>query len=112
MKNKGYTVIELLIVIVVVGVISFTAINKASYAFSEEVEELEELEIQKQKLIENQAANYGESNKDLFDESNTIYIRVKDLIEGNYLKESFSSNGEQKIKIVLDDDKVSAYLEK
>lgn len=120
MKNKnGYTIIELMIVIVVVGVLAFAAINKASYAFSDNNEALKELEKQKTTLIENAAIRYGEEHMDIFEESKTTYIRVTDLIENNYLlvdedgnisKEAVDNN--QKIELVFKDDKVSAHLEK
>lgn len=121
MKNKdGYTIIELMIVIVVIGIFAFVTINKASYAFSDNSEVLKELEEQKTALIETAAEKYGNEHMDVFEESNSTYIRVTDLIEGNYLlldengniAGDSNINKSQKIALTLKDDKVSAHLEK
>ncbi len=116
MKNKrGYTIVELIIVIAVVGVLSFLAINKASYAFSDKVEAEEQLINQRIKLIELQASKYGEDHKDLFDESNTAYIRVIDLIDNNYMlttADNYEEYKNHKIKLMLNGDKVESKLEK
>jgi len=117
MKNKnGYTIIELIVVIAVVGIFAFVAINKASYAFSDNVEATKELEKQKTNLIENAAVKYGEDNKDsLFEESSSTYIRVIDLLDNNYLLTSTDKasefDGNQKIQLVLKDEKIEAHLE-
>lgn len=113
MKNKnGYTVIELMVVIAVVGVFAFVAINKASYAFSDKVDAENELLNQKVKNIETQAKRYGEENLELFEEGKTIYIRVKDLIDNNYLENNgYSIDENKKIELVLKDKKVKAHLE-
>lgn len=114
MKNKrGYTVVELIVLIAVVGVISFVAINKASYAFSDNAEAEKTLSLQIEKTIETQAIRYGEDHLELFEDSHTVYIRVLDLKENNYLLNSSTDIDEnQKIELILKNDKVSAYLEK
>ncbi|MBQ6687536.1 MAG: prepilin-type N-terminal cleavage/methylation domain-containing protein [Bacilli bacterium] len=117
-NNKGYTVVELIIVIAVVGIFAFVAINKASYAFSEDIIANEHLVEQKIKLIENQAIKYAEENSEIFGDSDTAYIRVMDLIDANYILDSdfFENNKDvtksQKIKIVNIDNKIKAHLEK
>lgn len=113
-NNRGYTVVELIVVILVVGVIAFVCINKASYAFSDQEIAVTELMEQKIELIEKQAIKYGEDNKDLFEESKTIYIRLIDLIENKYLLNNSDSeiNNNQKIKLEYKDDKVIATVEK
>lgn len=117
-NNKGYTVLELIIVIAVVGVFAFVAINKASYAFSEDIIANEQLVEQKIKMIEKQAIKYAEEHIEVFEDSNTAYIRVVDLIDANYILDSefFENNKEvnknQKIKLVNKDDKIKVSLEK
>lgn len=114
MKNqRGYTVVELIVVIAVVGIFSFAAINKASYAFSDNTEATKELEKQKALMVENAAVIYGEEKKEeLFSDTSTIYIRVKDLKEQGYLFTSDEIiNDDQKIKLELKEDKVKVYLE-
>ena len=119
MKNKnGYTIIELIIVIAVVGIVGFVFLNKASYAFSDRVEAEENLIIQKTKNVEMQAIKYGEDHKGLFEETKTTYIRVIDLIEENYIESQESEDlttsisDNSKIELKLIDEKVSASLVK
>lgn len=113
-NNNGYTIAELMIVIVVVGVLAFVGINSASYAFSDREAAKAELKNSRIELIEKQAVLYGEANKSLFKENDTTYIRVIDLVNNNFLVSNDESvvGNNQKIKLVLKDDKVEAFLEK
>lgn len=114
-NNRGYTVIELIVVIAVVGVFAFITINKASYAFSDNTGVDSNIVLQKTELIEKQAVLYAKDNEEIFENTHTTYIRVQDLINNNYLlatyseDENFDSN--QKIKLVLKDDNIEAHLE-
>lgn len=121
MKNKdGYTIVELIIVIVVIGIFAFVTINKASYAFSDNTEVLKELEEQKTALIETAALKYAKEHKEVFGDANKTYIRVSDLIKENYLlldadgnvSGDSNINKSQKIALTLKDEKVTAHLEK
>ena len=67
MDKLGYSKIEILVVIVLLGIVAFITINKTSY------------------LIEVQAEDYALANTTLFEETNTTYISVDDLIEAGYL---------------------------
>jgi len=79
MKKNGYTVPELVIVIIIFGVVYFLVANNISYAFTLDVDqELYNLTIES---IEKKAQIYGEANLDLFDEDKDIYLTVNDLIE-------------------------------
>jgi len=114
MKNKnGYTVIELVIVIAIVSVFSFVAINKASYAFSDKGSNDAVLKEQQTELIEKAAQKYGEAHSEIFEESDTTYIRVSDLISEDYLLNNVINNFDksQKIKLTFRDDSVRAKLE-
>ena len=117
-NNKGYTVIELLIIIALVGVGAFIAINKASYAFPSTSSTNMLLETE-ENLVKKAATSYAENNKDIFKESNTSFIRVEDLADAGYLptnaegKVDLSFIKESlKIKMGLKDDKVKVTLEK
>jgi len=115
-NNKGYTVIELIVVIAVVGIFAFAAINKASYAFSDKVEATKELEKQRVALIESAAVKYAEDNKEeIFKDSASTYIRVVDLVDNDYLFTAVGEDSEtennKKIKLVLKEDKIEAHLE-
>ena len=82
MNKLGYSKIEILVVIVLLGIVAFITINKTSYAF--EVDEGKAVEEVKY-LIEIQAEDYALANTSLFEETNTTYISVDDLIEAGYL---------------------------
>ena len=82
MNKLGYSKIEILIVIVLLGVVAFITINKTSYAFAvDERGAREEVKY----LIEVQAEDYALANTTLFEDTNTTYISVDDLIEAGYL---------------------------
>ncbi len=83
MTNKqGYTKIELLIIIVLLGIVAFITINRTSYAFSvDNTTAIKELTD----LIELQATEYGLEHQELFDDTTVTYITVNDLIEEGYL---------------------------
>lgn len=114
MKNTGYTVPELLVVIAVLGIISFIIIIKTSYAFSNDGESA--VLESNYYLIEKQAEVYGENNKDKFNEDNELYILAQDLVEAgllpidenNSILSSERDLSNIKIKIVLKDSKVTA----
>lgn len=85
MKNLnkfGYTNIELLVVIVLLGVVAFITINSTSYAFA--IDTTSAVNDVKE-LIEHQAEDYALENLDLFNESTTNYILVSDLVDSGYM---------------------------
>ncbi len=82
MDKLGYSKIEILIVIVLLGIVAFITINKTSYAFAvDKTEAVNEVKY----LIEIQAEDYALANTTLFEETDTTYISVDDLIEAGYL---------------------------
>lgn len=82
MNKLGYSKVEILVVIVLLGIVAFITINKTSYAFAVDGSEaIEEVKY----LIEIQAEDYASANLSLFDETSTTYINVADLIEAGYL---------------------------
>ena len=81
MQNKGYTILELIVVIIVVGIFSIVAINKASYAFVDNdaiTEETEEM------ILIKTSTAYASSILDTL-KTDDIYITGKDLVEAEYL---------------------------
>ena len=82
LNKLGYTKIELLIIIVLLGIVAFITINKTSFAFAKDDKEAI-LEVEK--LIEMQAEEYGEDHLELFKESDTTFITVNDLVENKYM---------------------------
>ena len=82
MNKLGYSKIEILVVIVLLGIVAFITINKTSYAFAVDgTEAVNEVKY----LIEVQAEDYALANTSLFEETSTTYISVDDLIEAGYL---------------------------
>lgn len=95
MQNKGYTIPELIIVIVVVGIFSLIAINKASYAFvdsdtiSKETEEMI--------LIKTSTAYANSILEDI--KNDDIYVTGKDIIEAGFLVDSENVFSNVKLKL-------------
>ncbi len=82
MDKLGYSKIEILVVIVLLGIVAFITINKTSYAFAtNQADAVNEVKY----LIEIQAEDYAKANTSLFEETKTTYISVEDLIKAGYL---------------------------
>ncbi len=82
MNKKGYTKIEILVIVVLLGVVAFITINKTSYAFAiDNTKAIDEVK----NLIEIQAEEYAKANLDLFEESSTTFVSVDDLVTNGYL---------------------------
>ncbi len=81
--NKfGYTKMEVLVVIVLLGIVAFITINSTSYAFAiDTTDSVKEVKA----LIEKQAEEYALDNLDLFKEADTNYILVSELVENGYM---------------------------
>lgn len=114
MRNKGYTIPELVAVVAVLGIISIVTLIKTSYAFSSDNED--SILESNYYLIEKQALMYAENNKDKFNEDNELYILAKDLVEAKLLPVDENNNilssekdlSNTKIKITLKDDEITA----
>lgn len=87
MKKNGYTVIEMLIVIVVLGIFTIGILSTTSYAYKDKTQSYYE---ETQYLIEKQAKMYGETLNNLKSEGNLI-ITLNDLIEHGYYTADDSS---------------------
>ena len=82
LNQCGYSKIEILVIVLLLGVVAFITINQTSYAFA--IDNSSAVEETKG-LIELQAENYAIDNLDLFKETTTTYISVNDLVENKYL---------------------------
>lgn len=96
MRSKGYTSLDIIIVIIVLAISAVITIPKISMAMKDNREELYQNQI---KLYLNQAILYGENNKDEFDEDNTIVLTIDDLIDKEYI---ITSNEDNKIYDIRD----------
>lgn len=95
MKKNGYTIPELLIVIVVIGILAVIVINKASFAFTDPNETSSKTD---EMILIKSATAYGKS----IIESLKIedkYISGKDLIESEYLVDTDNKYTNVKIKL-------------
>lgn len=82
LNELGYTKVEILVIVLLLGIVAFITINQTSYAFAiDSNKSVNEVK----KLIEMQAEDYAKSNLDLFAETNTTYITVNDLVDSKYL---------------------------
>ena len=82
MKSKGYTIVDILIVVVVLGVAALITLPNMSLAFKDNKEELYQNQI---RLYLEQAKKYGEDHKEDFDDDNQIIVTIDDLIEDGYI---------------------------
>lgn len=80
MNNKGYTLTEILVVIIVLGVFTIALMSATSNAFKNRAPEYYE---EKVALIEKEAKLYAESLPNLKQEGNLV-ITVKDLVDKGY----------------------------
>lgn len=112
MKKNGYTLVELLVVILLLGIATAIAVNKMSYAFDNNSEKLIK---QENEYILAEAKIYGETIKDEIKNKTSLTIKINDLVEKNYLKADdkrgnfFSATDKSKVlnnkKIILQIDK-------
>ena len=118
MRNKkGYTGVELVIVIAVFTVGYFLIANTLSYNFDVDYEE--DLYNLKIASIEEQAAIYAEGHTDMFVESNDVYMTVEELAMNNAIistsdgvvadpRESENTLNDLRVKITNEDEKITA----
>lgn len=82
LNKLGYTKVEVLVVVILLGIVAFITINSTSYAFAiDTTESVNEVKA----LIEKQAEEYALENLDLFNEASTNYILVSDLVDNGYM---------------------------
>lgn len=88
MKKNGYTLIELIVLIIGLGIVTFFTVIKLSSAFDFNKDELYERTLSRCLM---QAELYGETKKDEIKESESYIITVKDLVDNGFL---VTDNGE------------------
>lgn len=120
MKNKkGYSAVELIVVIAVFTVGYFVVANMLSYNFDVNYEE--DLYNLKIASIEEQAEVYASAHTELFTESKDIYMTVEELAENNVVvctsegvvadpRNSEETLNDLRVKITNDDDKITAQV--
>lgn len=118
MKKNGYSAVELLIVIVLLGVITLGVVISTSNAFKDDAGEIYE---ETTYLILRQAELYGKNSSTLEQEGVQI-ITVRDLVESKYYvsvnqegnvvdpRNSKATLNSLKIKLVKEGEEVKASL--
>lgn len=118
---KDKKIIALGTILVVFTISYFIVVNKISYAF-DNTYDINEFYNNTIDTIKKSAVAYGEKNIALFNENNTIYIKVQDLIDNDFLipnengnitnplKENETLNSNI-VKIKLENEKVSAEVD-
>ena len=83
MKSKGYTSLDIIIIIVFLGIAALLTIPRMSLAFKDDRDELYQNQIN---LYLSQAKRYGQDHVDeLEDHDNTITMTIDELIEEGYI---------------------------
>lgn len=111
-NNKGFTSIEIFIVVLVFTAMYSVVMINATYAYENDADEI--AYSNKINIIENQAQIYASLNEDLFEDTTVIYFYVEDLIESNLIVTNEEGNvanplsetsnlNNLKIKVVLID---------
>lgn len=117
MKNKGYTVVELVVTLAVFTVVYFTGAIIVSGNFKGVTSE--DRYEQKIAAIEKQASIYGKSNEELFKESNSVYVTIEELALANVIvtngvgtvadpRDEDKTLNDIKVKLTKEKDKVTA----
>ena len=107
MQNKGYTIPELIIIIIIVGIFSLVLINKSSNIFVDTNDLTEE--TQKLILIKS-STDYANSIIDTLKVEDK-YITGKDLVETEYLVDDENIYSDVKIKLSYDTNTESPKVE-
>lgn len=119
MKKNGYTVIDMLIVVVVLAVSAVIILPKMSMAFKSDKNELYNSTMN---LYLNQATLYGNKNKDEIKKSESEVVTINDLIDAGYIGAYADKNlidirdnktvmNDIKIKLIYDKDNDNVYAQ-
>ena len=95
-KLKDIKLLSCLAVLLVFTIGYFLMVNKISYAFDNSVD-LSKSHDNKIKVIEECSKKYASINDNLFNEDDTIYIKVSDLVKADLL----TTNREENVVDIL-----------
>lgn len=95
-KLKDIKLLSCLAVLLVFTIGYFLMVNKISYAFDNSVD-LSNSHDNKIKVIEECSKKYASINDNLFNEDDTIYIKVSDLVKADLL----TTNREENVVDIL-----------
>ncbi|MEG1995695.1 MAG: type II secretion system protein [Bacilli bacterium] len=83
MKKEGFTIVELLAVIALIGVVMGIAVPNVMKIYSKNKQILYDQTIT---LILSAAEEYGNNNIDVYNMSSTVTVKVQDLINNKLIK--------------------------
>ena len=95
-KLKDIKLLSCLAVLLIFTIGYFLMVNKISYAFENSVD-LSKRHDNKIKVIEECSKKYASINDNLFNEDDTIYIKVSDLVKADLL----TTNREENVVDIL-----------
>lgn len=84
LNKKGYTLIELIVLLSVVTLISLVVILKTSFAFKK-IDNSDLIKKQEEKLIEKASLAYSNKIKDKIKEEKVVFITGDELVENGFL---------------------------
>lgn len=88
MKKNGYTIVEMLVVIGVLGIFTVAILSSTSYAYKDKSEDYYNDLVES---IERQASLYGETIANLKDEGNLVIV-LSDMIDAGYYEGDSEGN--------------------
>lgn len=97
-KLKDIKLLTCLVVLLLFTIGYFLMVNKISYAFENSVD-LSKSHDNKIKVIEECSKKYASINDNLFNEDDTVYIKVSDLVKADLL----ATNREENVVDILND---------
>lgn len=117
MNKKGYTIIDIIILIMGLALVFAICLPKFSHAFETNTEEIYQSNL---KLYLEQASLYGNSIKEEVKNNDSYIITIKDLVDNNYLGTNNgdvidvrdnSSMLDVKIHLIYDEENDNVYAE-
>lgn len=88
---KDKKIIALIVILVVFTIGYFIAVNKVSYAFSNDINVEDSYNILID-TVKKCAIAYANNNESIFGEEKTAYIKVQDLIDNGYIATNEDGN--------------------
>lgn len=90
MKNEGYTLIELLAILVILGVIIMISVPSITGVINSSKDQLYDEQV---RILENAARTYMSENSTLLpDDGNSEFVKIKDLIDDGIISEDKIKN--------------------
>ena len=103
LDKKGYTLIELIILLAAVSIVALVVIVKTSFAFKE-IDNSDEIAKQEKTLIKNASLAYSNKIKDKLKDEKVVYVTGDELIDAGFLTKD-DMYKTLKVKLSYDEEK-------